>query len=142
MNYRVILFALFWAMSSTVSLAQEFDRSLLSGEWVESDNTEFACTSNKAHQRFELSEDGKTLVFKLNQKLLIATGKMVDQYSASVLLALPKALVIEYNDTEGLPKGFPRTWELAFIAPGVYRWRVTIAPAGHVNYVVGVRCSQ
>ena len=128
-------------LSATVS-AQEFDRSLLTGDWVESDNTDFACTSNKAHQRFELSEDGKTLVFKLNRKLLIATGKMVDQYSASVLLALPKALIIEYNDTEGLPKGFPKTWELAFIAPGIYRWRATVMPEGHVNYVVGVRCSN
>src|SRR5208282_2726344 len=142
MNLRFVLFALFWIMLSTTVSAQEFDRSLLTGDWVESDNTDFACTSNKAHQRFELSEDGKTLVFKLNRKLLIATGKIVDQYSASVLLALPKSLIIEYNDTEGLPKGFPKTWELAFIAPGVYRWRVTVAPEGHVNYVVGVRCSN
>jgi hypothetical protein len=141
MVYRFTLSALFWTMLSTAALAQEFDRSLLSGEWVESDDTDFACTKDKPHQRFELSEDGKTLVFKIDRKLLIATGKAVDQYSATVILATPRALVIEYNNTEGAPKGFPKAWELAFIAPGVFRWRATEWPVGHVNRVVGVRCS-
>jgi hypothetical protein len=142
MNHRVISFALFWATLSTTALAQDFDRSLLSGVWVESDNTDYACTSDKPHQRFELSKDGKTLVFKFDRMLPIVTGKTVDQYSATVILATPRALVIEYNDTEGLPKGFPTTWELAFVAPGTFRWRATEWPVGHVNRVVGVRCSQ
>jgi len=141
-NPRAISFVLFWATLSTSALAQEFDRSLLSGEWVESDSTDFACTRDKPHQRFELSADGKTLVFKIDRKLPIASSKIVDLYSATVILATPKALVINYNDTEGLPKGFPKSWELAFIAPGVYRWRATDWPEGHVNRVVGVRCSQ
>lgn len=123
--------------------AQEFDRSLLAGLWAESVNTKAVCAKENLHHRFDLSADGKTLTFQLDRKWKIASGKMVDRYSATVLKSTAQTLVMQYNPDIGpLPDRYPKEWELAFVAPGVYRWRATEWPPGEVNPVVGVRCSK
>ncbi len=122
--------------------AQDFDKTVLSGLWAESVNTQPACASDTLHFRFELSEDGKILSFKLDRMWQVANGKSVDKYSAKVLEATSRTMVIEYIDIDGLPDGYPKAWELAFVSPGVYRWRATVWPEGEVNPVVGIRCTE
>jgi hypothetical protein len=64
---RFLLMTTAIALSLTVH-AQEFDRALLSGLWAESSSTKLACTPDSLHSRFELSADGKVLLFKLDRK--------------------------------------------------------------------------
>jgi hypothetical protein len=122
--------------------AQDFDKSLLPGLWAESVNTQPACESDNLHFRFELSEEGKILGFKLDRMWQVANGKSVDKYSAKVLEVTNRTMVIEYIDLDGLPEGYPKAWELAFVSPGVYRWRATVWTEGEVNPVVGIRCTE
>ena len=123
--------------------AQGFDRALLSGLWVESTDTKPACESDNLHVRYELSADGRVLVFKLDRPFRINPGRTVDQYSATVVRSTPRSLVIRYNSDVGdPPANYPKEWEMAFVAPGVYRWRATEWPKGRVNSVVGIRCSS
>lgn len=129
------------AMPHGIAAPVEFDRALLAGTWADSDSTAPACARNNLHYTLELSADGKTLVFKLDRKWKIATGAQVEQYSATVLDAAPQMLTIRYNaDIGPLPADYPAKWEMAFVAPGVYRWRATEWRGGEVNTIVGVRC--
>ena len=127
---------------SSPIFAQDFDTSLLPGLWAESVDTQPACAEENLHFRFELSPDGKILKFKLDRMWEIATGKSVDQYSAKVLNTSGKSMTIEYIDLDGLPEDYPKTWELAFVAPGVYRWHAADWPEGRVNPVVGIHCAE
>ena len=137
---RILPFIVFF-FAATCN-AQEFERSALTGLWAESVNTKPACAEDNLHHHFELSEDGKTLVFKLDRKWRIASGEAVESYSATVVSSTNRKLVIRYNSDIGtLPVGYPTEWELAFVAPDVYRWRATEWPEGKVNPVVGVRCA-
>lgn len=129
------------AMPHGIAAPVEFDRALLAGTWADSDSTAPACARNNLHYTLELSADGKTLVFKLDRKWRIATGAQVEQYSATVLDVAPQMLTIRYNaDIGPLPADYPAKWEMAFVAPGVYRWRATEWRGGEVNTIVGVRC--
>lgn len=119
----------------------EFDHSLLAGTWADSDSTAPVCAKNNLHYKLELSADGKTLVFKLDRKWKIATGAHVEQYSATVIDVEPQMLTIRYNaDIGPLPPDYPAKWEMAFVAPGIYRWRATEWRGGQVSTIVGVRC--
>lgn len=121
--------------------AQEFDRALLSGLWAENASTKPACEADNPRVRYELSPDGKVLVFKLDRPLRIGTGRTVSQYSATVVRSTARSLVIRYNaDIGETPPDYPKEWEMSFVAPGVYRWRATEPPDGRVNPVVGIRC--
>jgi len=123
--------------------AAPFDRSLLGGVWAESVDTMPACAMTNLHNTFELSPDGRTLVFKLDRKSKIASGNEVEQYSATVLRSTSQSLFIRYNaDIGTLPPGFPLDWEIVFVTPGVYRWHAEKWKEGEVNNVVGVKCFQ
>mgnify|MGYP006864925270 CR=1 FL=1 len=88
-----------------------------------------------------MSPDGNTLVFKLDRKWKIATGNHVEQYSATVLSTTPWILTIRYNaDIGPLPPDYPLQWEMAFVGPGIFRWRATEWRGDQVNTIVGVRC--
>lgn len=142
---KSLKFSLFLAFGLLVNFsasAQDFDKSLLPGLWAESVNTQPACAGDNLHFRFELSEDGKILGFKLDRMWTIASGKSVDKYSAKVLETTASTMVIEYIDLNEVPDGYPKVWELAFVSPGVYRWRATVWPEGKVNTVVGIRCTE
>ncbi len=127
---------------SNTSISMEFDKSLIAGVWSESINTSQACNSENLHTTFELTNEGKNLVFKLDRAWEIATGKSVTEYTAKVLSSTSNSMTIEYENLSGLPDNYPETWEISFVAPGVYRWRASSWPAGKVNSVVGIRCSQ
>lgn len=122
---------------------QSFDRSLLAGTWVENVNTKLACSVDNLHYRFELDSEGKTLEFLLDRKWRIASGEVVDRYSATVVSNTDRTLIIRYNVDAGVaPTGYPSEWEMAFVAPGIYRWHATNWPEGKVNVVVGIRCGK
>lgn len=125
--------------------AGEFDREQLNGIWAENSSTNPACSSSNPHprMRFQLSDDGKVLQVNLDRKTELNSGATVDHYSARVLRSNSYSLFISYNaDTGDFPENYPKVWELAFVAPGVYRWRSDSWPEGRVNPVVGIRCEQ
>ena len=124
-----------------VAAAQGFDRAQLAGLWAESARGSYACSNDNLHQRMTLSDDGKLLTFKLDRKWRIASGREVEQYSATVLESGPNRLVIRYDAEPNLSREMSE-WEMMFIGPGVYRWRSTSWPAGDYNTVVGVRCGS
>lgn len=127
-------------MSASVA-AQPFDRSLLDGLWAESVRGKFGCVAGNLRTRFVLSEDGKTLTFKLDRKWKINTGQVVDEYSATVFKAEQHALFIQYDESPSSMSPDMIEWEMRFIGPGTYRWRSTAWPEGNYNNVIGVRCS-
>jgi hypothetical protein len=140
---KLQLFVLFPALlTSSLVFAEDFDKSLTSGVWSESINTSQACNAENLHNSFEFSDGGKTLVFKLDRLWQIANGKSVDHYSAKILESTKNSIIIEYNDIGDLPSDYPKTWEMVFVAKGVYRWRATSWSSGEVNSVVGIRCSE
>ena len=117
---------------------EPFDWSLLEGNWAESADHAFGCRSDNLHFRFALSPDKKRVTFKLDRKWPIA-GQEVSEYSAEILEATGRALVIKYGpELTKIPDDM-REWELLFIGPGTYRWRATAWRPGQYNTVVGVR---
>jgi hypothetical protein len=90
-----------------------------------------------------LSKDGKRFNVQLDRAWKLDAGPTTDHYAADILSATDRTLVIRYDSETRLRRsGQPVEWELAIVAPGVYRWRETEWPAGTVNTVVGLRCSS
>lgn len=127
---------------SSHSQSKIFDKAQMSGVWAESVDASLACDSKNLHNRFEFSDDDKTLIFKLDRPWKIATDKEVSQYSAKIIKESHNSLTIEYFDTAGLPEGYPKEWDIVFVADGVYRWKASSWPDTKVNSVVGIRCSK
>jgi len=128
---------------SSVSPAKKFNRSQLSRLWVTSADTKIACSPEKSRSRYKLSNDGKTLLIKLDRKSKLNSGKIVSQFSASVVRSSRRSLFITYNlDAGKFPADYPKMWEMVFVTPGVFRWRASNWPKGQVNPVVGIRCSK
>lgn len=128
------------ACVSHAAQAQSFDRSMLQGLWAESVDAQYACVPSNLHTRLSLSEDGKTLVFELDRKWKLSSGKEVQSYSASVIRSEPRVLFIRYNADAGAAPPDQQEWEMRFLGPGTYRWRSTAWPEGRYNTVVGVKC--
>jgi hypothetical protein len=119
-----------------------FDRSQLSGWWGESYNTDFTCGPQNLKTTMEVSPDGKRLKMRFDRKWKTELGE-TDQFASTIISATNRTLVIQYDGETRLKKsGKPVEWELAIVAPGVYRWRETEWKPGDVNTVVGIRCSQ
>jgi hypothetical protein len=123
-----------------IAHAQPFDRAMLQGVWAESADAQFACVPSNVRTRLSLSDDGKTLVFELDRKWVLSSGKEVQTYSATVVHAEPHALVIRYNADAGTAPPDAQEWEMRFLGPGTYRWRSTAWPQGRYNTVIGVKC--
>jgi hypothetical protein len=136
-----------WALltSTAVCFAQsrpeksDFDWGLLSGEWAESAQHACGCKPDNLHFRFALSADKKTVTFKLDRLWNIAS-KQVTEYSAEILEANGRMLVIRYGPELEVASPEMRLWELLFIGPGTYRWRATTWREGIYNDVIGVKC--
>lgn len=133
---------------STASLAAtnpspfSFDRSQLSGWWGESYNTDLACGPENLKSTMEISSDGKRLKMRFDRRWKTELGE-TDHVGAAIISATARTLVIQYdNETRRKLSGKPVEWELAIVAPGVYRWRETEWKQGEVNTVVGIRCSK
>jgi hypothetical protein len=121
-----------------------FDPAQLAGTWAESYNTDAACGPESVKSTLALSADGKRLEIHLNKKIKTDVGvDEVDHVGAAILSATQHTVVIRYDgETRKKKSGEPMEWELAIVAPGVYRWRETEWRSGAVNIVVGVRCSR
>ena len=136
------LFTCLVAIASSAACAQGFDWKLLEGKWAESTNHQFGCRTENLHQRFEISADRKTLVFKNDRRWRIGTGKEVTEYTASIVRAQGRSLFIKYGpELEGIPAEY-REWEMRFIGPGTYRWRAQSWGQDEFNNVIGVKCEQ
>ena len=130
------------AFASTDPNPFSFDRSQLSGWWGESYNTDLACSPENLKSTMEVSPNGKRIEMRFDRHWKTELGE-ADRYGADIISATSRTLVIRYdNETRKKSSGKPVEWELAIVAPGVYRWRETEWKPGQVNTVVGIRCSQ
>lgn len=119
-----------------------FDRAQLSGWWGESYNTDLACGSENLKTTMEISSDGKRLEMRFDRRWKTELGE-TDHFGATIVAATSRTLTIQYdNETRKKASGKPVEWELAIVAPGVYRWRETEWKSGEVNTVVGIRCPK
>lgn len=130
-----------WAASPPREEAA-FDWSQLAGLWAESAEHAYACIASNLHFRFAIAPDRKSLAFKLDRKWKIGTGQDVEEYSAKILAAEGRRLVIRYGPELGTLSPEMAEWELLFIGPGVYRWRSTSWRPGQYNSVIGIRCND
>lgn len=137
--------AIIGVMAPSASFAQtrlSFDPSQLSGWWAESYSTDPACGFRNVRTKHEFSEDGKRLVMRFDRKRTTDIGEL-EKAEASVLSSTERSVVIRYDGENRKRKdGRPVEWELAIVAPGIYRWRETSWEIGEVNAVVGVKCSD
>jgi hypothetical protein len=118
-----------------------FDSNQLAGLWVENYDTDPACAPDKLKMRMQLSLDGKHLDITYDRRWKTELGEKTGS-RATVLSASTTTLVIQYEEETRLKRsGWPQEWELAVVAPGVYRWRETDWEPGRANIVVGIRCS-
>jgi hypothetical protein len=135
--FRVITPTVLAAASAAVC-GNTFDASQLSGEWSEVVAPKYACGSDSARVRFALSKDRKKLLFQLDRKIRLTSGKESDQYDAEILHEEDNALFIRYPDPD--LKREMAEWEMRFIGPGAYRWRSLSWKEGVFNGLIGVRC--
>jgi hypothetical protein len=130
-------------VANSQTLPFSFDATQLSGSWAENYNDDFACGADKRKSAMVISADGKRLDIQFDRKTDTAIGNELDHVGASILRATKRKLVIRYDgETRKNANGEPVEWELAIVAPGVYRWRDAASAIGKVNIVVGIRCSQ
>lgn len=119
-----------------------FDPQQLSGWWAESYDTDVTCGPRNLRVAMQIDAVAKRLEMRFDRKWKTELGEL-ERAGAKILFATGRTLVIRYdNETRKGSNGEPVEWELAVVAPGVYRWRETDWPPGEVNIVVGVRCSE
>jgi hypothetical protein len=114
----------------------------LSGWWAESYNTDATCGPQNLRVKHEFSNDGKRLRLRFDRKWKTELGES-EGFEATVLASTERTLVVRYDgESRKKRNGQAVEWELSIVAPGVYRWRETEWPAGKVNTVVGIKCSN
>lgn len=119
-----------------------FDAAQLSGWWAESYNTNLACGPDNLRTTLQVDPVARRLEMKFDRQWQTALGP-ADHVGAKIVYASRRTLIIQYDHEKRLKKtGQPVEWELAVVAPGVYRWRDTEWQPGDVNTVVGIRCTN
>jgi hypothetical protein len=130
------------ALAVTDPKAAVFDPKQLSGWWAESYNTESACGPQNVRSTMEVDLKAQRLQMRFDRKWKTELGE-TDHFSAKIVSSTARTLVIQYdNETRRRRNGELVEWELAMVAPGVYRWRETEWRPGDVNTVVGIRCTE
>ncbi len=120
-----------------------FDVKQLSGVWADSMDTEPACAMKNGHFRYEFSSDRKRLSIKFDREIDSATTGKISQIDATVLSATARTITFRYDGEQRMNSlGKPVEWQLAMVAPGVYRWHAIDWRPGQVNTVVGIQCSE
>lgn len=137
------------ALASTSTLAAiepapfPFDVKQLSGVWADSVDTEPACGMKNGHFRYEFSSDRKRLAIKFDREIDSGTAGKTSQIDATILSATARTITFRYDGEQRMNSlGQPIEWQLAMVAPGVYRWHATDWQVGQVNTVVGIQCSD
>jgi hypothetical protein len=129
-------------LAATISSPFPFDPSQLSGWWGESYNTDQTCGSQNLKATMRVDGPSKRLEMRFDRKWKTELGES-EGFGATIVSATARTLVVRYdNEKRTTRNGQLQEWELSVVAPGVYRWRETSWPAGEVNTVVGIRCSQ
>jgi len=120
-----------------------FKAEQLAGDWAESYNNKPACSPDNLHFKMELNPKEKKLNVLLDRMWKLDNGETTDRYSATIISATDRTLVIRYdNETRARQDGSLVEWELSMVAPDIYRWRETGWSEDEVNSVVGVKCSK
>jgi hypothetical protein len=119
-----------------------FNASQLAGPWAESDSPEPVCTSQDLRHWFEFAPDGRRLTIRFSRVHPTELGN-VDTLRAAIVSSTERTFTLLYDGEPRMRSdGAPTQWELAMVAPGVYRWRDTSWPSQDVNVVVGIRCDK
>lgn len=138
---KLMLVACCLQISAFSAWAENFDITLLRGEWSEGQSAEIACSEKNIRTRLELSSDKKTLEFILNKVVLIENQLSINKFSAKVLETTENSLAIEFSDlgSSPIPKGENDAIFLTFASDGVY----TLQPNGIKTpvKVMGYRCN-
>ena len=130
------------AMASTEPTPLAFDPKQLSGWWAESHSTDLTSGFQNLRSTMKVDPVAKRLEMQFDRKWKTELGE-TDRHGAKIIAATARTLVIQYdNESRRKRNGQVVEWELSMVAPGVYRWRETEWPAGVVNTVVGIRCSE
>lgn len=117
-----------------------FDPAQLAGWWAESYNTDVTCGPQNLRTTMRVDLAAKRLEMKFDRKWKTELGE-TDHFGARIVAATSRTLIVRYDNEKRLKRsGVPVEWELAVVAPGVYRWRETEWKPGEVNTVVGIRC--
>jgi hypothetical protein len=120
-----------------------FDVNQLSGVWADSVAIDSACAMKNWHFRYEFSIDRKRLAIKFDREIDSGAAGKISQMDATILSATARTITLRYDGEQRMNSlGKPVEWQLAIVAPGVYRWRATDWRVGEVNAVVGIQCSE
>lgn len=115
----------------------------LSGVWADSVDTEPACAMKNWHVRYEFSADRKRLSIQFDRDIDSGAAGKISHMDATILSATARTITFRYDGEQRMNSlGKPVEWQLAMVAPGVYRWRATDWRVGEVNTVVGIQCSE
>lgn len=120
-----------------------FDEKQLSGVWADSVDTEPACATKNWHFRYEFSADRKRLSIQFDRDIDSGAAGKISHMDATILSATARTITFRYDGEQRMNSlGKPVEWQLAMVAPGVYRWHATDWRSGQVNTVVGIQCSE
>jgi hypothetical protein len=129
--------ALVASIVGTHAWAEEFDRSLLQGRWVELFADEKPNCSNALIFEHELSADGTVLTTRFMRNWLLS-GDRVTTSTQQVVRATRNTLVLR-NEGEPEP-GIPVEWEMIFASPGLYNLRADGWQTDEGDFVRRIRC--
>lgn len=142
-SLRAVTFVVIAISCTTYSEDFPFNAEQLTGDWAESYNNKLACSPDNLHFKMELNPKGKKLNILLDRMWKLDNGENTDRYSAAIISATDRTLVIRYdNETRTRQDGSLVEWELSMVAPNIYRWRETGWGEDEVNSVVGIKCSK
>jgi hypothetical protein len=142
-SLAVLLFAAAAIACTAHSESFPFNPEQLAGDWAESYNNKPVCSADNLHFKMEIKPNEKKLNILLDRMWKLDNGETTDRYSATIISATDRTLIIRYdNETRVRKDGSLVEWELSMVAPGIYRWRETGWGEEEVNTVVGVKCSK
>jgi hypothetical protein len=120
--------------------AEEFDRTLLKGRWVELFEGEKPPCWDALIFEHELSDDGKILVTRFTRNWLFSelSGNRVSFRKQPVVRMTRNTLVVK-NEGEPYP-GEPVEWEFIFDSPTQYRLRGLGLETDEGDFVRRQRC--
>jgi hypothetical protein len=132
----------FSAIDST-SKPFTFNQAQLEGSWADSVSTEAACSAQNTRFSYTFSADLSRVTVKFDRAIDSGIKGKISEVDAEIISSTARTLVIRYQGESRLSAiGKPIEWELAIVAPGIYRWRATDWQQGEVNTVVGIRCAE
>jgi hypothetical protein len=123
-----------------ISASQDW-ASRLEGWWDEGSNPAEVCAAGRNLHRKLWEPEKRRLTFVFERPQRIYDGSVVERVSYEIRRADGDVLTLFLEgETRRLASGEPIVWQLVFVEPGVYRWRV--AGDYPFNRVWGRRCDR